>query len=630
MSWLFGMNQRPQDFSQFVPPAAAGGDQDGTGDSGDGKGPRGGAMEAYRFDSSALERAAKAAKDLEKSAYAREAFELTKLQEETKQKELMGTAKEMERQIELAKAEGKRIEQEERRKTLQEQSKLDQQKSQYQDQLARKRYEDQLAQQQRMNEENNKRQEESVAKQEAMRKATIEHELELRHKYDMKRVEAEMAARARTERENQDLTLEQIRVRAAEDRETTLKSLAEKRETILSSIKTAGAAIGTGIDAFLSEPAKIQAAVAGLVALTAGYYAAKGSLGIGFRFLEARLAKPSLVRETSRISPFEAVRHPIQTAKKLQKKPEDVLDGVVLNPKVEGRVRDIAIATKNTKFNKGMYRNILLHGPPGTGKTLFAKKLAMHSGMDYAIMTGGDIALLGKESVGAIHKVFDWASTSRNGLVLFIDEAEGFLRKRHENISEELRMAISAFLYRTGTQTDKFMMVLASNTPEVLDFAVVDRVHEPVEFPLPSLSERERLVRLYFEKYILLPASEGKRRLKVADFDYSAACSSVAKIAEGMSGREITNLALDWQMTTYASLEGMFSEEIMLNRAKAAVEHKKHKVSWRSAHEDKKSVFSAAVIAAAKEAASSPGEKPVAPPPEKPSSTPPEKPTTAS
>lgn len=55
--------------------------------------------------------------------------------------------------------------------------------------------------------------------------------------------------------------------------------------------RTAGAAIGTGVDAFLSEPAKIQAAVAGLVALTAGYYAAKGSLGIGFRFLEARLGK---------------------------------------------------------------------------------------------------------------------------------------------------------------------------------------------------------------------------------------------------------------------------------------------------------------------------------------------------
>lgn len=64
----------------------------------------------------------------------------------------------------------------------------------------------------------------------------------------------------------------------------------------------------------------------------------------------------------------------------------------------------------------------------------------------------------------------------------------------------------------------------------------------------------------------------------MGDFDYSAACSTVAKITEGMSGREITNLALDWQMTTYASLEGVFTEEIMLQRAKAAVEHKKHKV----------------------------------------------------
>nr|XP_053654625.1 ATPase family AAA domain-containing protein 3-A-like [Cherax quadricarinatus] len=611
MSWLFGMNQRPEDFSQFVPPASAvgGGGPDGSGDSGDGK-RKSSAMEAYRFDSAALERADKAAKDLESSKYAKEALELTKIQEETKQKELLEAAKEIELRIEAAKAEGKRIEQEERRKTLQEQSKLDQQKSQYQDQLARKRYEDQLVQQQRMHEENLKRQEDSVAKQEAMRKATIEHELEQRHKYDMKRLEAKMIAKSKIERENQDLTLEQIRVRAAEDRETTLKSLVEKRETVLSSIKTAGAAIGTGLDTFLSDPAKIQAAVGGLVALTAGYYAAKGSLGIMFRFVEARLAKPSLIRETSRFSLFEAVRHPLQTIKKIQKRPEDVLEGVVLSPSVEGRVRDIAIATKNTKFNRGMYRNILLHGPPGTGKTLFAKKLAMHSGMDYAIMTGGDIALLGRESVGAIHKVFDWAATSRKGLVLFIDEAEGFLRKRHENISEELRMSISAFLYRTGTQTDKFMLVLASNTPEVLDFAVVDRVHEPVEFPLPTMTERERLVRLYFEKYILLPASEGKRRLKVADFDYSQACSYVAKITEGMSGREITNLALDWQMTTYASLEGIFTEDIMRRRAEATVQHKKYKVSWRSSHEDKKALFSAAVVAASEAAAAAASAKP--------------------
>lgn len=46
-----------------------------------------------------------------------------------------------------------------------------------------------------------------------------------------------MNAKAKVDRDNQDLMLEQIRVRAAEDRETMLKSLVEKRETVLSSIK---------------------------------------------------------------------------------------------------------------------------------------------------------------------------------------------------------------------------------------------------------------------------------------------------------------------------------------------------------------------------------------------------------
>ena len=33
--------------------------------------------------------------------------------------------------------------------------------------------------------------------------------------------------------------------------------------------------------------------------------------------------------------------------------------------------------------------------------------------MDYAVMSGGDIGPLGKDAVTAIHKVFDWANTSK-------------------------------------------------------------------------------------------------------------------------------------------------------------------------------------------------------------------------
>ena len=59
---------------------------------------------------------------------------------------------------------------EQRRKTLEEEAKNSRYNAEYQDKLARQRYEDQLIQQKRSQEDNLKKQEESVAKQEAMRR----------------------------------------------------------------------------------------------------------------------------------------------------------------------------------------------------------------------------------------------------------------------------------------------------------------------------------------------------------------------------------------------------------------------------------------------------------------------------
>lgn len=61
------------------------------------------------------------------------------MQEATRQQEYMAKAKEFEAAIETAKVDQKRIEGEERRKTVQEETKHHQQRAQYQDQLARKR-----------------------------------------------------------------------------------------------------------------------------------------------------------------------------------------------------------------------------------------------------------------------------------------------------------------------------------------------------------------------------------------------------------------------------------------------------------------------------------------------------------
>ena len=54
---------------------------------------------------------------------------------------------------------------------------------------------------------------------------TVEHEAELREKSEMSRVKAEMRARGEMERDNRDIILEQIRLKAVERRKTILESI---------------------------------------------------------------------------------------------------------------------------------------------------------------------------------------------------------------------------------------------------------------------------------------------------------------------------------------------------------------------------------------------------------------------
>jgi ATPase family AAA domain-containing protein 3A/B len=52
-------------------------------------------------------------------------------------------------------------------------------------------------------------------------------------------------------------------------------------------------------------------------------------------------------------------------------------------------------------------------------------------------------------------------------MVLFIDEADAFLRDRKQgDMSEYMRHTINSFLYRTGTPSEKVILILATNGPE--------------------------------------------------------------------------------------------------------------------------------------------------------------------
>tara|TARA_B100000475_G_scaffold176658_2_gene140907 strand:+ start:980 stop:1666 length:687 start_codon:yes stop_codon:yes gene_type:complete len=216
----------------------------------------------------------------------------------------------------------------------------------------------------------------------------------------------------------------------------------EKRETLLLSISAGFSSLGEGARLFLGDQHQMGNAVVMITSLAIGVYSARVAASVAGNHLAKLLGKPNLVRETSRKTPLQLLSRPSTMA-------FDSLDRVILDANLETRLSRIADSTKYTKMNGAYFRHVLLHGPPGTGKTMFAKRLAVHSGLDYAILTGGDIAPLGRDAVTEIHKLFDWARQSRRGLLLFIDEADAFLRKRAtETISEDLRNAFNAFLYR--------------------------------------------------------------------------------------------------------------------------------------------------------------------------------------
>lgn len=501
-------------------------------------------------DPTGLERAAKAAREIDASPNAKSALEVVRQQEVTKQSD--NEAKAAELRAYEAQTRAKNIEAQgvEQRKTLEKQAEYARGQEQYRDGLERERQKDVMAMQMQaqrtLGEEARAKDEESVARQEAIRRKTLEYETALRTQADAAKARAEAEGRILEGRKNHDLAMQERRLELREGRKTTLEA-----------IRVATSSVGAGLSRFLADERKVFTAVGGVTAAAAGVYVARAGAGVVGAYIAARLGKPSLVRDTSRVTVGSFARKPIDALRKLAARgsnsdAENALTGVVLAEGTEGRLRRIARATKNARRHGAPFRNVLLSGPPGTGKTLFAKGLARESGLEYAIFTGGDLAPLGASAVTELHKMFDWASTSRRGLLLFIDEADAFLRTRSSasGATEDMRNALNAFLYRTGEPSTRFMVMMATNRPQEFDEAAADRVDDIVSFELPGEEERRSMIELYvrrFLKFAKVPVAleEGG--------DWNGLWKEAVQVTDGFSGREVAKMVVGWQAAGYAT-----------------------------------------------------------------------------
>lgn len=522
-----------------------------------------------KFDPTILERMAAAAKELSKSENAQVVVEIMREQERSWQAKYQAMQAESQQHTKEAENQRIRIAGEEQRRTLEEETEQSKLRSQYQDQLSRKRHEDMLASQRDSQAREAQMREQSAMRVEQERRKTLEYEAQLRQQTELVRVRAEAEAQGRIERDNKDIRNEQLVLQAE-----------EFRTTVIEGIKTAADTIGTGIRGFLQEPTAVASAAAALAAVALGVYGARATANVAGQYAAARLGKPPLIRETSRRS---VILHPWAAIRKLFSKPAgNPLDGIVLNNAIRERLQTITIATARARQYKSQFRHLMLHGPPGTGKTMFARRLAHQSGLEYAMLAGGDVGPLGSAAVTELHRVFDWAESSRKGVLIFIDEADAFLRKRGEDgdgeMSEEMRNALSTFLYRTGSPTTKFMLVVATNEPTAFDRAVMDRVDEIVEVPLPGNAERVHLLKQYFQQY-LLGGDAGSKMINLQE-GYKFDAEALAAKMEGFSGRQIAKLCRAWQAAAQASPDFTLTPAMIDQELKSHIAQLQLKSQW--------------------------------------------------
>ena len=181
------------------------------------------------IDPTGFERAAIAIKEINKSPHASKILQVTTEQEKTRRKELELQQEQLRLALMHEKSQLFQKDQEAKKESKLQEIEHQQKLSQYRDQLERQRYSDQLIQQQQLHSEILKSQEESSLRQETLRKSTLDYDNNLKLNSDLNKIKAEAFAKGEVERKNQDLTLDQIKLREEENRKTILQSIGEVR-----------------------------------------------------------------------------------------------------------------------------------------------------------------------------------------------------------------------------------------------------------------------------------------------------------------------------------------------------------------------------------------------------------------
>ena len=172
---------------------------------------------------------------------------------------------------------------------------------------------------------------------------------------------------------------------------------------------------------------------------------------------------------------------------------------------------------------------LCFYGPAGTGKTMAAHVLASELGRKIVLAKYSQIeSKYVGEAPKNLMRIFEIAKATDS--VLFFDEADSFLGKRIENVTQGAEQAINSLRGEMLILLEEFrgVVVFATNLLPNIDRAFESRIISKIEFEMPNAAARREMIRSKIPSKAPLEAGFGEREL-----------DKLVELSEGFSGRVI-------------------------------------------------------------------------------------------